>query len=153
MCALSLWVLVGRGAVGFPYPSHLGSPSTHCKVGTYRKPVTNKHKACAGEATYTVVCVLKKWGCAPVNIWWVMMKWMCTRRGFSEAEIQPVWYQCVRATVLPKRIGVLRCPRVTVFLTDLLLEGTTEEEMKTLLSPEPYKKSCNILFHMFVWKI
>lgn len=69
--SLSLCVLEGRGAVGFPCPFHLGSPSTQepLQDGHVHKPMTNKHKTCAVEATYTVVSVLKKWVCASLNIW------------------------------------------------------------------------------------
>lgn len=90
------------------------------------------------------------------------MKCMFLRRGFSEAEAQAVcavWYQCVGPTELPKRIGLSICPRVTVFLTDLLLEGTTEDEMKTLrfkINVYHQKYTSNLVicfFHVVVWKI
>lgn len=91
-----------------------------------------------------------------------MMKCMFLRRGFSEAEAQAVctvWYQCVGPTALLKRIGLSICPRVTVFLTDLLPEGTTEDEMKTLrfkINVYHQKYTSNLVicfFHVVVWKI
>lgn len=62
----------------------------HCKGDMYIVPVTNEHKACAVEAADTVVALLIKQVCASVNIWWVMMEGMHTRRGFPEAEEQSV---------------------------------------------------------------
>lgn len=94
--------------------------------------------------------------CICINsIWWVMMKWVSTRRGFSEAEDQTVcavWYLCVGPTVLPEIIGLLICPRVTVFLTDLLLEGTAEDEMKTLhlkINVYHQKHRSNLVIYFF----
>lgn len=104
------------------------------EVDTYIKAVTaNKCQACAAETTYIVVSLLKKMGlylCIN-NTWWVLVKCVFMRRCFSEETsvevedqaVRTVWDTSVSASQLSlSEMWFLVSPRVTFFMTDLLLE-------------------------------